>query len=738
MNMILFEEDWAKYPNAIANTQTTNKTFLKIVAIYKEMGISNHAFPLALLDKTLVGVDPFDLNLSLEKQLRIGIECKLNPWFYFREIARVGNSSGASDDPESIFQANRGNISLFWSFFNHITYILIQIRQTGKSFSSDTLMVYLMNIRCVGTEINLLTKDDTLRSANLTRIKDIDDELPWYLKQRTKGDINNTEELTVKALGNRYRGHLPQKSPKMALNVGRGLTSAIFQVDEGPFQSNIAISLPAALAAGTNAREKAEKRGDPWGTIFTTTAGKKDDRDGQFMYNFVQEAAEWSEHFLDCKNKEELEQMVRRNSRKGMLKINGTFNHLQLGKDDKWLKKALEDSVSSGEAADRDFFNIWTSGTQASPLPTHVLESIRRSYVAPLHTSISKIGGYMTKWYVPEDQFEMIMNTRKTTATLDTSDASGGDDISLFIQDVESGETLAAGTFNETNLIKFAQWLAFDWVIKYENLTMLIERRSTGGMILDYLLYILPDKGIDPFKRLFNRVVQDAGDDPQRYAEICQPMYRRSADIYEKYKKSFGFATSGGGMTSRTELYSSGLRGAANNIGDRVRDLTTINQITGLIIKNGRVDHQDGEHDDMVISWLLSYWFMTQGKNLNHYGINSKMIYTHLNVVTKKLTAYEEYNMSSQNLVRSEIDDLVGQLKASNDFYLSEKLEKKIRSLNTKIILNENEKFSVDELINSIREGKKNKSARYVSARDSTYDQLVGIEKPIDPTRIFY
>lgn len=59
---------------------------------------------------------------------------------------------------------------------------LVQIRQTGKSISTDVLDSYLLNIRCRGTTINLLTKDDALRSENIQRLKDIIDEMPFYLK----------------------------------------------------------------------------------------------------------------------------------------------------------------------------------------------------------------------------------------------------------------------------------------------------------------------------------------------------------------------------------------------------------------------------------------------------------------------------------------------------------------------------------------------------------------------------
>ena len=698
--MILFSEDWKSFPSAIVDVETTNKSFLRLSALYREMGIQNHAFILALCNPELQGVDPFDeANLSFEQKLMIAYECKINPWYFFREILKAPAQAGGD---AVRFEANRGNIALIWSFFNHITIILIQIRQTGKSFSTDGLMTYLLNIRCSFTEINLLTKDDTLRAANIKRLKDIDIELPSYLRQRTKADINNTEELTVKALNNRYRGHLPQKSPKMAYNVGRGLTSPIFQIDEGPFQPNIAISLPSALAAGTAARDRAAQNGEPYGTILTTTAGKKDDRDGKYVYNFVSEAAEWTERFFDCLDIHALETLIRRNSRTGKLRINATFNHIQLGKDDKWLKKAIEDSGAIGEDADRDFFNVWTSGTLSSPLPINLLEIIRKSQIPEKFTRISKTGGYITKWYIEEDLVEDYLLNNKLVMALDTSDASGGDDISLQLHDIRTFETIATGTFNETNLIVFAEWLCW-WLITYENITMTIERKSSGVAILDYLLLMLPAKGIDPFKRLFNRIVNDYEEHPDRWREIQVPLGRRPSDIYTRYKKTFGFATSGSGITSRSELYSTTLQSAAKNVGDRVRDLTTINQITGLINLNGRVDHQPGEHDDMVIGWLLNYWLLTQGKNLSFYGIETGQILSFLSS-SKVKTEREYYDYIEQQNIRLQMEDIYKALQSEQDQWIIQNLERELKNLNMKLVLEDNEKFSIEDLIASLRE----------------------------------
>ena len=244
--MILFNNDW-KDSGATIDLKTTNKSFLRLAGLYKKMGVINNSFILAIYDQTLIGVDPFDPNLTEEQITRITIECKTNPWYFFREIARAPSISGTNPVR---FKANRGNIALFWLFFNHVTTLLIQPRQTGKSFSTGLLFKLLLNIMSNNTKMNLLTKDNKLRVSSVEVMKAIEKELPWYFRLVGRKDTNNSEEITVKALGNKLSTHLAQISPKAARNVGRGLTSPIFHIDEIAYLNNIDIMLPAALASG--------------------------------------------------------------------------------------------------------------------------------------------------------------------------------------------------------------------------------------------------------------------------------------------------------------------------------------------------------------------------------------------------------------------------------------------------------------------------------------------------------
>lgn len=713
--MILFSRDWQLFPTAKPDLTTRNKSFIRLSSVFRLMGVKNHAFILALVNQDLVGVDPHDPHLTEEQKVAIGIECRLNPWYFFREVARAPALGGGQP---SQFQANRANISVLWSFFNHVMYILIQPRQTGKSFSIDTLMVLLLNILCANTQINLLTKDDTLRRANVQRIKDIMSELPDYLLQRSRDDTNNGEEITIRRLNNVYITHVPQSSKKNALKLGRGLTSPIFHGDEPPFQPNIAVALPAALAAGGAAIERAKANGTPYGTILTTTAGKRDDPDGRFIYKLLMDSAWWTESFYDAPNHEVLCELIRRNSREGALRINGTFSHRQLGKTDEWLKERLEESIQTGEEANRDFFNIWTAGNRANPIHISLLEKITASAMDPLHNAISKPYNYVTRWYIPEDQIYTRMKNGKFVLALDPSEAGGGDDIGLVMMDIETLEVVCAGVYNETNLFRFAEWIC-SIIVDFPNITAIIERKSIGAMLLDYLLLMLPSKGIDPFKRLFNTIVQEASESKERFDEIKMPLNRRPQNIYDRYKKAFGFATAGYGYASRSELYSTTLQLAAKRGADFVHDRALVGQIMGLVIRNNRVDHEIGEHDDLVIAWLLCNWLITQGKNLDFYGIDSATIARNVIQRIKNASPEEIQRMQEQYEIRRSIEKIYNLLSKETDEYVCMKLEHQLRHLDKKIILENNEIYSVDEIIKQAKEAKRN--MRFNRASNQTY-----------------
>ncbi len=704
---ILFQEDWSKFSTAIIDYDTKNTSFLRNVALYHDMGIKNCAFSLALLQPQLKGIDPHDPDLDAVTLATIGIECAYNPWYYFREVHRIPAVSANVASPLS---ANRGNIALWWLYFNHIDVALIQPRQTGKSVSTDSLMTWLLQIGATNTQLTMITKDDQLRKANVARLKKMVHLLPALLKQRHPDDTNNQSEVTNYSRQNKYLTAVAQASEPAANNVGRGLTSPTLHVDEGPFISWIETTLPAALASGTAAREEARRFGKPYGNIFTTTAGKIDSRDGRYMYNMIFNGTPWNDRFFDCKNRMELLQMIKDNakgSKENKIIVNCTFSHKQLGYTDDWLAEKMRENNAYGEVADRDFLNRWTSGSMRSPLSVQMNETIKKSEMEPVWTEITK-EGFIVRWYDTEVNVRRRMDVGNFILGLDTSEAVGRDAIAGVITDLSDMSVIGTISTNESSLIKFARFVC-DLMIKYKRILIIPERKSTGIVIIDALLLHLPLHGEDPFKRIYNTLVDEHTVREDEYHLLSMDVTRRNQQFYDSRKRYFGFMTT---ASSRNTLYSSVLQQAAKTSGHVVRDKDLSGEIRTLVEKNGRIDHGASGHDDMVVAWLLTHWFANNAKNLKHYGIDSTRI--------NSTKSYDGTNLSTQQIMKIEeqralsdtITGLVKELENCNDDRDAMLLERRLRVLNARLDTSDDEIFGIDALIRKAVDVRKEKARK--------------------------
>lgn len=244
--MILYTEDWQKHKNAIVHNETNNKTWIKLAGLLKYMKIENHMFLLALHNPELKNVNPMDKDLDIRTKALIAKECKENPWYYFREVARVPPIAGGDPVP---FRANRANVALLWLFFNHVTTYLLQPRQTGKSLTIIELISYLLNTRSNNYNIGLLTKDEKLRDKTSRHIRDTVECLVDYMQILNKRDIKNSEKISVKAFNNNVSIMLSGSSNAAALKVGRGLSLPTAIIDEFAYINNIHVLLPVLLAS---------------------------------------------------------------------------------------------------------------------------------------------------------------------------------------------------------------------------------------------------------------------------------------------------------------------------------------------------------------------------------------------------------------------------------------------------------------------------------------------------------
>lgn len=699
--MILFKEDWDKpeYRHVIVDTSAKNESFLRYALLLRKMGVKNIEFCLQLHDASLKGIDPYDPDLDQQTIERIAIECKANFWYMARTIFR---DPGASPEAPILFTANRGIMAAYWCFFVGALVLLFMIRQTGKSFGIDWLLTWLGNVRLTKTDISYLTKDEKLRGREVERLKSIELALPPYLKQRTNRDPGNTEVFKIGSLGNAIKLYVPQRSPKLADMVGRGMSAPITVGDELCYLINNAITIPVMLSATLAARELAALKNEPFGNIFMSTTGKRDTPEGKYAYRFMQNCAIFSEKLFDARNKEELRDMVLKAGNGKDFRVNITMNHRQLGKTDDWLRDRIRDSAQEDPVQIRaDFLNEWPSGTTYSPLKQEVAKTIRDSEVEPEHTEVT-LNNYVIRWYYPEEEIATRLSTVPHIISIDPSEAIGQDAIGIVFRNVYTGEVAGAADITESNIIKFSSWLS-KFMIEYTLTLAMIERRSTGVTIIDYLIIYLVEAGIDPFKRVYNQVVQYAAEYPSRFEEIKNPFNKRN-DVFNTHRKFFGFATSGSGATSREDLYSRTLSMSAKLTGHLTRDRKLILQILGLEIRNNRVDHAEGEHDDLVIAFLLSFWLMESGRNLSYYGIDPSMVLYYNDIAREISTKKNSEEHRESEKAREDVKRLTEEIKAERDEYMARRLEYDLQNAIAKLSEGDRKILVADDLVNKLRE----------------------------------
>lgn len=222
MSFILYKND-IQNEGAIIDYETKNDTFIRMAIILKRMGIKNNTFFLSLLQPELQGVNPFDKNLSTDKIGKILVECKLNPWYFFREVIRI---PAAGDEPIP-FQLHRANLAAIWTYLNDVDFGLIQPRQTGKTYVTQSIITYVMFILADNIDIGMFTKDTALLQDNVKRLKELRDCLPWYMVQKSPKDWDRKEGISYAMRKNYYKTYTAATDERAAYKQGRKLNCGL-------------------------------------------------------------------------------------------------------------------------------------------------------------------------------------------------------------------------------------------------------------------------------------------------------------------------------------------------------------------------------------------------------------------------------------------------------------------------------------------------------------------------------
>lgn len=602
--MILFEKDFAEQ-GAIVDFQTNNLSFLKMSQLLEKMGIKNNKFFLAIRDRELLGRDPHNLNdNSLELRQRVAIESKINPWYFYRAVVRI-SASGTSGIP---YKLNRANLALMWCFYNSINSFLVMPRQIGKSVGCMSIMCHYLYVLGYNVKAGEFCKGHQLQNENVERLKRIRDALPKYMLSTSVNDINNKEGLFYNFLQNGMMTFVAQTEKKAAGDQARGQSLAMQHWDEIAYYDNINLSYPAAIAGMDTAGELAMANGIPSAIILTTTAGDIDDPRGRWCYRMACDAMRFTERLYDTPSKGDLMEILRTNSKNLYFYLE--YSYKQLGKSEEWFEK-----VTRGKDINvirKDYLNEWLAGSSSSVVPKELLTKIKASRKDPV--SVTTADGIFIRWYDDPEKLKRdpLLRNRPYVIGSDTSDNVGRDFTTMCMVDPYDLHIVCTFRCNTTNLLYVARMI-LRFLKDFPRSIFIPERNKNGAVFLDFIFADMKRDVFNPLTRIFNKYFQEYTSD----TDVNGLDYNDG-----RVRKMFGYSTTAA-SGSREFLYSSVLMTALELVGDRLNDSSIIDEVSGLTMKNGRVDHSDAGHDDLLIAWLLCCYFILFGSNHHLYGIRS-------------------------------------------------------------------------------------------------------------------
>lgn len=671
---VLYYKDWFDEngkAKAYVHVESKNMSFKHISKTLRDMGIKNNKFHLCLYDYGLKDIDPHALNDITDptRQLRerVMIECYRNIWYYLREVVRVPEDGGQPVP----YKLHRGNLAMTWCFANSIDYTSTQPRQTGKSVSAVINCSWVEFITGYRTAIGMLTHNTKLVRDNVKRMKVIRDGLPPYLVMKSKLDVDNKQGMSYEALKNEYATYIGVKDKAAADNVGRGATAPILHVDEIGFIANIKISFEVIMGSTNTARINAAKNGQITCNIYTTTAADPMTESGKYAFEFIDKAMPFTEYLYDTENLTAARALIAANSKNNV--VNGTFSYLQLGKTHAWFEETIVRNNVSAEGVERDYLNRWVPSAQNPILKDHTLKLINESKIDPKFKEL--FNEFVVSWYVPKDiALSHTFRNKPLILGMDSAEGVGKDFTAFVCLDPKDLSVVFTFRCNDANTQKVAL-LAARLLFEFPKMIFIPERKNTGVGITDSVCDSLRDRGINPFTRIYNGVVQNQ---QMKEFERISPYDADLADSFQ-YRKLLGYTTTG---PTRNILYKQILQRAGNLAADRVRDITLANELCALQIVNNRIDHTSGRHDDMAIAWLLACFLVLEGRNLHYYGLTAEDIMAPQDV---KGANNDVRYLKGQIALRREINDLENRLPYINNDSVRRSFECKIRQLRQQV-----------------------------------------------------
>ncbi len=588
----------------IYDFKTKNKSFLNLYNDLYKLGIVNNKFFLILYDKDLIGVDPYQRIMPLDLQMKIFLECIINPWYFLREICRIPEDGKPIEiGGGTQYQIDRNNAATWYLFLNGIDHYSSKPRQTGKTQDALAKCNYAYHFGTLSAWLLFFNKDQTFAKANLYRMKCQRDMMPAWMQMKIKYEEDSVDKGQDNMTG--MRNPITSNSvfvmPKAtgkesAVKLGRGATAAIQYYDEFDFMPfNIDI-INAASFAYSRSSENAAANKSLYGRIYTSTPGDLDTRDGKAATDYVAKMLKWRDEYLDLPINQ-LKKIIKSPGYNGIVFVEHTWR--QLKKSMEWYEKQCQLVSYSEDVILREIDLQRIHGTSSSPFKRSDLIYLAGHKKEPLYTLD------YSKNLCPILVYEELHRDYPYILAIDPSEGLSQDNNAMTLINPYTLCPVAefkSPYISPSDFVKLAIKFMDD---KCPNCLIVPEanKREVVNRFLEskykYRLYYDIDK-------LSRNVVENTD---EYGAQKHQANERRA----------FGFDTT---TKSRVLLFDI-LENLVEEQKDKLYGKFIVEDILALERKtSGKIESSSGNHDDNIISYLIGLAVYYHASNLEDFGIH--------------------------------------------------------------------------------------------------------------------
>lgn len=611
------------------DTNTTNQSFIKMHYFLNAKGIKNNKFFLLLYDTGLIGVNPYDPSLPRQMKIRILREVLVNYWYFIREVIRIPEEGGQAGSGKR-YELSRANLAMSYMFVYNINQFLEIPRQQGKTVSACSWFLWVFNFGTTNSRIMFANKKHDDSKANLRTLKNLRNALPEYLRMDSligrdgkQVRVPNTAETLQNPINKNMISTLPgARTPALADGAGRGATVPLLYFDEFAFLPYNDIVYTAAAPAFSTASENAKKNGAPYGMLITTTPGDLTTREGQFAYKITENATQWNESYYDY-SYDQLINLINSNTLSNFMHIRYTYQ--MLGKGAKYFDSMVKLLQNDYSKVRREILIEWAKMADNSPFNREDLDVIG---------SMVKDEPKYTLFFGKSGQFQMkfwdtipIGSTYPPIIGVDVSSGVHRDASAITVIDSETTKVIATFRNNFITMPELAD-LIYQFVTNYaKNAIICIENNGGfGSSVIQMLLKTSIKKNL--YYEIKDRADEEVFDGTS--------VRRRTRRV-----KVYGATSS---HTKRNQLIEL-LHQRVQHHRDKFNTKEIYDELCTMVVKpNGKTEHADDAHDDLVFSYLWALYVFYHGEELaTRYHLMKTEIYTDDHYDETSYSLEEEY-----------------------------------------------------------------------------------------------